>query len=394
MPPRRRDYEARAVLRIGMVAGEASGDSLGAGLIDALRRAGHAPRVEGIGGDRLIAAGMRVLYPMERLSVMGITEVFGRYRELRKIQNGLRDHFLRHRPDVFIGIDAPDFNLGLERGLRRAGIKTVHYVSPSVWAWREYRLKKIRRAVDLMLNLFPFEQRLYDQYRIPNHYVGHPLADQLAPPSDHIAARSELGIPAGETVVALLPGSRINEINKIAGPLLGAARICLAQKRLYLVCALLDERALARFAMIKKALAPDLDIALHAGRTRRVMAAADVILAASGTVTLEAMLLKKPMVVAYKLNWLSYFIVKLLAKIPYAALPNILAGKMLVAECLQADCKSEIIARELSALINSEQKRIELQGRFAELAGTLRKNADRQAATAVLRLLDQRQGAG
>ena len=394
MPPRRRDYEARAVLRIGMVAGEASGDSLGAGLIDALRRAGHAPRIEGIGGDRLIAAGMRVLYPMERLSVMGITEVFGRYRELRKIQNGLRDHFLRHRPDVFIGIDAPDFNLGLERGLRRAGIKTVHYVSPSVWAWREYRLKKIRRAVDLMLNLFPFEQRLYDQYRIPNHYVGHPLADQLAPPSDHIAARNELGIPAGETVVALLPGSRINEINKIAGPLLGAARICLAQKRLYLVCALLDERSLARFAMIKKALAPDLDITLHAGRTRRVMAAADVILAASGTVTLEAMLLKKPMVVAYKLNWLSYFIVKLLAKIPYAALPNILAGKMLVAECLQADCKAEIIARELSSLINSEQKRIELQGRFAELAGTLRKNADRQAATAVLRLLDQRQGAG
>lgn len=378
------------MLRIGMVAGEASGDSLGAGLIEALRRGGNEPRVEGVGGPRLAAAGMRVLCPMERLSVMGVIEALGRYRELKKIQTGLREHFLRHRPDVFIGIDAPDFNLGLEQSLREAGIKTVHYVSPSVWAWREYRLKKIRRAVDLMLNLFPFEQRIYARHRIPSRYVGHPLADLLAGPADKIAARAELGIPRAETVLALLPGSRINEINKITGPLLGAARICRAQKRLYLVCGLLDRSALARFAAIKNTLAPDLDIAIHVGRTRRVMAAADLILAASGTVTLEAMLLKKPMVVAYKLNWLSYFIVRLLAKIPYAALPNILAGKMLVAECMQADCKPRIIARELSALIRSEEKQLELQGRFGELAATLRKDANRQAATAVLQLLDQR----
>ena len=377
------------MLRIGMVAGEASGDSLGAGLIEALRRGGHAAQVEGIGGRQLAAAGMRVLYPMERLSVMGIAEVFGRYRELRKIQAGLRAHFLRQRPDVFIGIDAPDFNLALARSLREAGIKTAHYVSPSVWAWRAYRLKKIRRAVDLMLNLFPFEQRIYARHRIPSRYVGHPLADLLAGPADKMAARAALGIPAEETVVALLPGSRINEINKIAGPLLGAARISAAKRRLYLVCGLLDRSALSRFLAIKNTLAPDLEIAIHAGQTRRVMAAADLILAASGTVTLEAMLLKKPMVVAYKLNWLSYFIVRLLARIPYAALPNILAGRMLVAECLQADCKAEIIAGELSALLESAQKRLELQRRFGEIAATLQKDANRQAATAVLQLLDQ-----
>ena len=362
------------MLRIGMVAGEASGDSLGAGLIEALRQGGHTAQVEGIGGRQLAAAGMRVLYPMERLSVMGIAEALGRYGELRKIQAGLRAHFLRHRPDVFIGIDAPDFNLGLARSLREAGIKTAHYVSPSVWAWRAYRLKKIRRAVDLMLNLFPFEQRIYARHRIPSRYVGHPLADLLAGPADKMAARAELGIPAGETVVALLPGSRVNEINKIAGPLLGAARISAAKRRLYLVCGLLDRSALSRFLAIKNTLAPDLEIAIHTGQTRRVMAAADLILAASGTVTLEAMLLKKPMV---------------LAKIPYAALPNILAGRMLVAECLQADCKAEIIAGELSALLESEQKRIELQRRFGEIAATLRKDANRQAATAVLQLLDQ-----
>ena len=377
------------MLRIGMVAGEASGDSLGAGLIEALRRGGHAAQVEGIGGRQLAAAGMRVLYPMERLSVMGVAEALGRYRELRKIQAGLRAHFLRHRPDVFIGIDAPDFNLGLARSLREAGIKTAHYVSPSVWAWRAYRLKKIRQAVDLMLNLFPFEQGIYARHRIPSRYVGHPLADLLAGPADKMAARAALGIPAGETVVALLPGSRVNEINKIAGPLLGAARISAAKRRLYLVCGLLDRSALGRFLAIKNTLTPDLEIAIHAGQTRRVMAAADLILAASGTVTLEAMLLKKPMVVAYKLNWLSYFIVRLLAKIPYAALPNILAGRMLVAECLQADCKAEIIAGELSALLDSEQRQIELRRRFGEIAATLRKDANRQAATAVLQLLDQ-----
>ena len=208
-----------------MVAGETSGDVLGAGLINELAKLTDQLVVEGVGGDRLIAAGMKSLYPMDRLSVMGITEVMGRYLELKKARDNLRDYFINNPPDVFIGIDAPDFNLSLERELRASGIKTVHYVSPSIWAWREYRIKKIKQAVDLMLLLFPFEVSIYDSHGVASRFVGHPLADQLRGCSDQSTARQELDVPADKTVIAVLPGSRMNEINNIGPALLEAAAL-------------------------------------------------------------------------------------------------------------------------------------------------------------------------
>ena len=201
------------MLRIGIVAGESSGDILGAGLINAIKTRVDDLSVEGIGGEELIKTGMNILYPMERLSVMGVTEVFSRYRELSTIRKNILEHFIKHPPDIFIGIDAPDFNLWLEKELKKAGIKTVHYVGPSVWAWREYRVKKIGLSVNLILNLFPFEADIYNKYKIPNKYVGHPLADKLFGKSNMQEAREELCLPKEKKIIALLPGSRMTEIN-------------------------------------------------------------------------------------------------------------------------------------------------------------------------------------
>ena len=379
------------MIRIGIVAGEASGDTLGAGLISELST--HIPtlEVEGIGGDRLKAAGMKIIHPMEKLSVMGITEVISRYVELNKIRNDIRNHFLQNKPDIFIGIDAPDFNLWLEKELRKNGIKTVHYVSPSVWAWREYRVKKVKESVDLILNLFPFETKIYDKYGVPNCYVGHPLADKLPVEPDKKKSREELSLPKDKTIVAILPGSRSNEIKMISAPLLSAANIInYSSQDLYFACSLMNEKSLHQFNQIHNNTVPDLYIEKYVDKTHKLMEAADIIMLASGTATLEAMLLKRPMVVTYKLSWVTYFIVKLLAKIPYAALPNILAGKELVPECLQADCKPEKIAAEMTGLLNSRDKISELTDMFTQLSNQLRKNADNKAAEAVLDLLNNK----
>ncbi len=376
------------MIRIGLVAGEASGDTLGAGLINELSKHFEDISIEGIGGDKLAKAGMKMLYPMERLSVMGLTEVLGRYNELKGIRNNLIDHFIKNPPDVFIGVDAPDFNLFLEKKLREAGIKTVHYVSPSVYAWREYRVKKISKAVDLMLNLFPFESEIYKKYNIKNKYVGHPLADLISKEIDVIQARIELGLPEDKTIIALLPGSRLNEIKKIAPPLLNAAMISKEQNiNLYFVCGLVNERTSTCFEEIKKEVAPDLEVDVHINRTHRVMEAADIIMLASGTATLEAMLFNKPMIVAYRLSWLTHLIVKLLAKIPYASLPNILAGKRIVPEYLQYDCTAENLSSELNNLLISEDKIAKMKKEFSSLSAQLRKGADKQAADAVMELI-------
>jgi len=377
------------MVRIGIVAGEASGDLLGAGLIRELEKRTEALSIEGIGGIKLVTSGMKVLYPMERLSVMGITEVAGRYFELKKIRDNLLKHFIQHPPDIFIGIDAPDFNLWLEKELRKAGIKTVHYVSPSVWAWREYRVKKIRMSADLVLSLFPFEAAIYNKYDVPNRYVGHPLADKISNTPNISAARLDLNIPIEKIVIALLPGSRLSEIKRIASPLLKAA--VLSQKtnpNLYFISGLIDEKALNYFTEIKNKVAPGLEVNISVGKTHQVMEAADFIMLASGTATLEAMLFKKPMVVAYKLSFLTHLIVKLLAKIPYASLPNILAGKMLVPECLQSRCTPEILSSELNLLLESDEQTEKIKMEFVKLSGQLKKNADLQAADAILELLE------
>ena len=377
------------MVRIGIVAGEASGDMLGAGLIKELRKKNETFLIEGVGGIQLIKMGMKVLYPMERLSVMGFTEVAGRYFELRSIRNNLLKYFIENPPDVFVGIDAPDFNLWIEKKLRKEGIKTVHYVSPSIWAWREYRVKGIGKAADLVLNLFPFETDIYNKYNVPSKYVGHPLADLITSTSSMSAARLALNIPQKKIVIALFPGSRMSEIKRIAGPLLNAA--ALSQKtytNLYFISGLVDQKSLNYFKTIKHKIAPSLDVNISIDNTHQIMEAADFIMLASGTATLEAMLFKKPMVVAYKLSFLTYLIVKLLAKISYCSIPNILAGKMLVPECLQSRCTPEILSSELNKLLESEKKVKKMKTEFFELTKELKKKPDIQAADAILELLE------
>jgi lipid-A-disaccharide synthase len=376
------------MIRIGLVAGEASGDNLGAGLIHEIKNNSDNVTVEGIGGEKLSKTGMNILYPMERLSVMGFTEVLGRYRELKKMRDDLIKYFLKNPPDIFIGIDAPDFNLGLEQVLKEAGVKTVHYVSPSVYAWREYRVKNIKKSADLILNLFPFESEIYKKYDVANKYVGHPLADMISQNINVSEKRKELNLPDDKVVVALLAGSRLSEIKKIAEPLLKAAVLSNKENNnLKFVSSFVNEKTLQVFKEIKDEVAADLNVELFVDKTHDVMAASDIIILASGTATLEAMLFNKPMIVVYRLSWLTYRIVKCFAKIPYASLPNILAGKRIVPEYLQYQCTVENISNELNSLLNSEEKKENMKKEFSGLSGQLRKNADKQAAKAVLELI-------
>ena len=280
------------MLRIGIVTGEPSGDMLGAGLVQELSKKVKNLSIEGIGGEKLAKKDMSILFPMEKLSVMGFTEVVGRYFELKRIQGELIRHFIKNPPDIFIGIDAPDFNLFLEKQLRKAGIKTVHYVSPSVWAWRAGRIKRIKESADLILNLFPFETDIYNKFSIPNEYVGHPLADKLPTEPNTQLAREKLSIPLNKKVIALLPGSRLTEIKRIGVPLLKAALI--AQNKhndLFFVSSLADKKASKIFKELKMKVPPKMNISIYSEKTHRVIESANKILLASGTVSLEAMLL-------------------------------------------------------------------------------------------------------
>jgi len=377
------------MLRIGIVTGEPSGDMLGAGLVQELSKKVKSLSIEGIGGEKLAKKDMSILFPMEKLSVMGFTEVVGRYFELKRIQGELIKHFIKNPPDIFIGIDAPDFNLFLEKQLRKAGIKTVHYVSPSVWAWRAGRIKRIKESADLILNLFPFETDIYNKFSIPNEYVGHPLADKLPMEPNTQLAREKLSIPLNKKVIALLPGSRLTEIKRIGVPLLKAALI--AQNKhndLFFVSSLADKKASKIFKELKMKVTPKLNISIYSEKTHRVIESANIILLASGTVSLEAMLLKKPMIVAYKLSWPTYFIVKLLSKIQYASLPNILAGENIVPECLQFNCRAKVLASELDKLLNSDKYIKKVTNHFTKLSIGLRKKADYKAANAILKLVE------
>lgn len=376
------------MIRIGLVAGEASGDSLGAGLIQEIQKYNDDVYITGIGGEKLSSVGMEILYPMERLSVMGFTEVLGRYRELKKMRDDLINYYIENPPDVFIGIDAPDFNLGLEKALKKAGIKTIHYVSPSVYAWREYRVKNIKQSVDLILNLFPFESEIYKKYNVASKFVGHPLADKINENVNLNEKRKELDLPVNKVIVALLSGSRFSEIKKIAEPLLNAAILSNKEnKNIHFVSSFIDERTLKLFESIKSEVAPELEIDMFVDKTHDVMAASDIVVLASGTATLEAMLFNKPMIVVYKLSFLTYLIVKLLAKISYASLPNILAGKIIVPEYLQYRCTAENISNELNSLLNSDEKKEAMKNDFSGMSEQLRKNANKKAAMAVLELI-------
>ncbi|MCW8194278.1 lipid-A-disaccharide synthase [Proteobacteria bacterium 005FR1] len=373
-------------LRIGMLAGEMSGDWLGAGLMQAIKA--RVPEVvfEGIGGPQMIAAGFNSLADQERLAVMGFVEPLKRLPELLGIRRRIYKHFLANPPDVFLGIDSPGFNITLERKLRESGIKTAHYVSPQIWAWRRERVHKIARSVDLMLTLFPFEADFYAEHAVPVAFVGHYLADRIPLEPDQKAARKALDVPADARVVALLPGSRANEVKLLAPDFIAAAEWCLQRdpKLQFLIPA----ANAGRFAQLQAFLSskPDLPIRLVDGRSREIMCAADAVLMASGTTTLEALLLKKPMVVAYRFPPLSYAIYSRLLEIPHISLPNILAGRELVPELLQDRVTPEVLGQQLMSYFDEPQKVAHLQQEFSAIHETLRQNADERAADAVLEL--------
>ncbi len=378
------------MLRIGIVAGEASGDYLGAHLIKALKAHRSDIVIEGIGGIRMQAEGCRSIFPMEKLAVMGIVEVLGSYRELLGIRRHLLEHFINKPPDIFIGIDAPDFNLGLEQKLRRGGVLTVHYVSPSVWAWRKYRIRKIARAVDLMLTLFPFELDIYRQHNINAETVGHPLAEQIDMQPDKMAARQRLGLDRKKTVIGIMPGSRKSEMSRLLPPFLRTAELCYKQSAdLQFISSVLDARSVDYCRQIQSELSLEhLPLTFHQDRVHDVLEAADVLLLASGTITLEAMLFKRPMVVAYKLHPVTHFFVKMLTYIDHAALPNLLAGMELVPECLQKQCYPERLGSFLQNWLNHPEEVAELEHKFAQIHASLKKNNGELAAASVLSLLD------
>jgi lipid-A-disaccharide synthase len=383
----------KKIFKVGIVAGEASGDILGAGLIRALRE--HYPdlQVEGIGGALMEAEGCRSFFAQDRLAVMGLIEPLKRLPELLRIRRYLREYFLANPPDVFVGIDSPDFNLSLEESLRKAGIKTVHYVSPSVWAWRQGRIKKIARAVDLVLTLFPFEEKFYQDHAssYPNLRavcVGHPLADSIPMQSDSAAARTALAIPLTSPVVALLPGSRAGEVERMGRLFFDVARWCIAQKKALLFVVPAANRARKMQLQTMLANYPELAVQLVDGKSQLCMAASDVVLMASGTTTLEAMLLKKPMVVAYKMAKLSYAIISRLLKVPYVSLPNLLANKKLVPEFLQETATVENLGQALLNVFNNPAQVQEMQQQFITIHKDIQRDASRCAARAIVALQD------
>ena len=377
-----------ATLRIALVAGEASGDILGAGLMRALKAQHPAVEFIGVGGPLMQAEGLTSYFPMERLSVMGLVEVLGRLRELLARRKLLIKTLIEEKPDVFIGIDAPDFTLNIELKLRQAGIKTVHYVSPSVWAWRQKRVLKIREGCDLMLTLLPFEARFYEEKGVPVRFVGHTLADAIPLQADRAAARAELGLPDGP-LVALMPGSRGGEVGRLGALFFDAAERLQAQKpgiRFVLPCASPQRRAQIETLLEGR----NLPLTLLDGQSHLALAACDAVLIASGTATLEALLYKRPMVVAYRLAPLTFWILKRMVKSPYISLPNLLAQRLLVPELLQDDATPDALAQTLLPLIDGGEE--QTRG-FDDIHRTLRRDASNQAADAVLTLIGHKQEA-
>ena len=390
-----------------LVAGEASGDLLGAGLIGALRERVPGARFAGVGGPRMVAAGLEAWHAAEELAVMGLVEVLRHLPRLLAIRRDVRRRTLALRPDAFIGIDAPDFNLALERTLKRAGIRTIHYVSPSVWAWREKRVAKIGRSADRVLGLFPMEPPVYARHGVDARFVGHPLADAFALVPDQAAARTALGVPANVPVLAMLPGSRLGEIRRLGADFLAAARILHEQIPNLVVIApmanaacrvafeaLLSNAGIGKTSNTHDAASPIPDsrfpipgsFLVVDARAHEAMIAADAVLLASGTAALEAMLAKRPMVVAYRLAALTYRIVTALRllKVERYSLPNHLAGRELVVELMQERCTPEALARELLPFLRMRAITPGLLAEYVRLHGLLGGDADRNAAAAVL----------
>jgi lipid-A-disaccharide synthase len=380
-------------MRIGIVAGESSGDILGAGLIRAIRARRPEATFEGVAGPLMQAAGCKALYPAETLAVMGLVEVLHHLPRLLKVRAHLKQHFISDPPDVFIGIDSPDFNLGLEESLRKQGIPTVHYVSPSIWAWRPKRVFKVGRAADLTLALLPFEPPLYDKHGFKATFVGHPLADSVPAQPDRRALREELHLPQDPPVLALMPGSRRSEVQRLGPVFLETASWLSRQKpglRFVIPAATPALNQLLKRQV--RVLQPDLPVTLVGGHSHEVLGAADAVLLASGTAALEALLLKCPMVVAYKVSSLTYNLVMGLGllKIKNVSLPNLLAERDLVPEFMQARATAEELGPAVLKLLDDKQVRDTQVRGLQALTGVLRVGADSRAADAVLELADSR----
>jgi lipid-A-disaccharide synthase len=376
-------------MRIGLVAGEASGDLLGAGLISAIRKQHPEAHFEGVAGPAMTAAGCEAWYAADELAVMGLVEPLRRLPRLLRLRRDLKRRWTENPPDVFVGIDAPDFNLNLETHLRQRGTRTVHYVSPSVWAWRERRVKKIAAAVDRVLCLLPFEKRFYEDHQVGAEFVGHPMADDIEPDPDRQALRLELGLPDGE-IVALLPGSRHSEVSRL-GAVFAETAAWLLQRRpgLRFVAPMANERLRDEFAECLTGAGVSEQVLLLDKQARKAMGAANVVLLASGTAALEAALLCRPMVAAYRLAPLSYFLARTLGmvKLTHFTLPNLLMREPLVPECMQENARPAIMGAELLDLLDNGERRATIVTEFAKLREELARGADQRAANAVLELI-------
>ncbi len=391
------EFRSDRAPRIALVAGEASGDLLGAGLIEQLRLRFPDAEIAGIGGPRMRAAGMDTWHDCNELAVMGLAEVLRHLPRLLKLRREMRERLLAWQPDVFIGIDAPDFNLGLERQLKNAGIRTVHYVSPSVWAWREGRAAKIGRSADLVLCLFPMEPPIYARYGIEARFVGHPLADSFALHPDCHAARTALQMPSDAPILAVLPGSRLGEIRRLLPDFIATANL-LAQKipGLRVVIPAANENCRRSIdgilaAAVADGASPPLPVLVVDGHAHEALIAADVVLLASGTAALEAMLAKRPMVVGYRISALTYRIVMALGlmKVNRYSLPNVLANEPIVPELMQGQCTPENLFEALMNWFGNRQARDNLQPRFLAIHERLRRDASASAATAIAQLLQR-----
>ncbi len=379
-------------MRIALVAAEPSGDQLAAGLMRRIAELHPEVRFEGIGGEAMLAAGLESLAPMEQLSVMGLVEVLGRLPRLLKLRHDLIRRWKDQPPDLFIGVDAPDFNLKLETRMREGGVPTVHYVCPTVWAWRPGRVKKIRRAADLVLSIFPFEEAFLHQHQVPSAYVGHPMAADYPLQPDRVAARDALGLKKEAPVLALLPGSRVGEVKRLAPPFLGAARLCLEKlPQLQVVTPLATARTHEDFQRACRETASELDITLVRNRTRQALEAADVVLVASGTATFEALLCERPMVVGYRLNALTHGIIRglKLLQIEHVSMANLLTGEPLAREYLQGECTAENLAGALLDLFGDAERRDVIAARYRQVHESLVMETNDLAARAVLKQMEK-----
>lgn len=378
-------------LIIGIVAGEASGDTLGAALMKAIKAKIPNVRFVGVPGPLMLTEGCEAWFDMEELAVMGIVEVLERLPRLLSIHRQLKKQFAELRPDVFIGIDAPDTNLRIEAYLKKHKIKTIHYVSPSVWAWRQKRIFKIAKATDMVLAFLPFEKEFYDRFNVPCRFVGHTLADAIPINPDKIAARQQLNIAPDVRCLALLPGSRRAEVEMLSADFLNTAQLL---KQIYpdlkILVPLVNEKRRQQFEMIKQQVAPKLEVQLIDGNARQVMIASDATLLASGTAALECMLAKSPMVVGYRLKSFTFWLAKRLVKTKYVSLPNLLANKEIVREFIQDECTPENLSQALIPLLQPDSEEVkQIKTIFVELHRQIRCNADEQAAKAVLQIIEQ-----